>query len=75
MKNLISWLLAKGYQFRSVTMTDGCTGVMVDTNYDGAYPTKEVHQMHSEIKKKVSRLKDLKAESRGFDTAMLVIQK
>ena len=72
MKNLINWLLAKGYRFRSVTMTDGCTGVMIDTNYDGAYPTKEVHQMHSEIIKKVSRLKGLRAESRGFDTAMLV---
>jgi hypothetical protein len=72
MKNLISWLLTKGYQFRPVTMTDGCVGIMIDTNYDGVYPPKEVYQMHGEIIKKVSRLKGLRAESRGFDTAMLV---
>jgi hypothetical protein len=72
MKNLISWLLTKGYQFRTITMTDGRVGIMIDTDYDGAYPPKEVYRMHDEIIKKVSRLKGLRAESRGFYTAMLV---
>jgi hypothetical protein len=74
MKNLIKWLQENNFKFRLVTMSDGKNGVMIDTNYDGMYPTKETYTKHDIIKKKCSRLKGLITESRGFHTALLVIE-
>lgn len=73
MKTLLSWLYANGYQYCTVTTTEGKRGVMISTDYEGAHPTKDILQLHDEIAKKCSRLK-LAHESRGHYTAVLVTE-
>jgi hypothetical protein len=41
MSNMIKWLSDNGFKFETVRMTNGTNGILVDTNYNGMYPTKE----------------------------------
>ena len=41
MSNFIKWLFENGFNFKKVTLTDGKPGIMIDTDYEGLYPTKE----------------------------------
>lgn len=73
-KKIIKWLKDNGFTFEEVRMTDGKPALMVDTDYDGPYPTKETFRKQHEILKKVSRYKRLKTEPRGYCTAMLIAE-
>lgn len=66
------WLTNNNYNFKPVTMTEGDQGLMVDTNYNGEYPPKEVYLHHDNITKR-AKWAGLKTESRGFHTAILIL--
>ena len=74
MNRIIKWLVENGFAFRQVVMTDGKPGIMVDTDYDGPYPTRECLQLQQAITVKVKRFKSLKAEPRGYCTAVLITE-
>lgn len=75
MNALTKWLHANGYNFKPVTMTgrESKKAIMIDTDYNGPYPSKETYIKHDEIKKRLKRL-NLIAEQRGFYTALLVTE-
>lgn len=74
MNRIIKWLDENGFAFRQVVMTDGKKGIIVDTDYDGLYPTRECLQLQQAITVKVKRFKSLKAEPRGYRTAVLITE-
>jgi hypothetical protein len=74
MNRIIKWLDENGFAFRQVVMTDGKKGIMVDTDYDGLYPTRECLQLQQAITVKVKRFKSLKADPRGYRTAVLITE-
>jgi len=75
MNALAKWLRANSYTFKPVTMTgkEAKKAIMIDTNYDGPYPSRETYSKHDAIKKRLKRL-NLTAEQRGFYTALLVTE-
>jgi hypothetical protein len=74
MNRIIKWLDENGFAFRQVVMTDGKKGIMVDTDYDGLYPTRECIGQQQAIRTKARRFKNIKVESRGYYTAMLITE-
>ena len=74
MNRIIKWLDENGFAFRQVVMTDGKKGLMIDTDYDGLYPTRECIGKQQAIKAKARRFKNIKVESRGYYTAMLITE-
>jgi hypothetical protein len=71
MKTLLTWLRQNNYNFKTVTMTDGRKGIMVDTNYNGEHPKPETWAAYTAISNKCKRL-GLQVEPRGYYTAMLI---
>lgn len=68
-----SWLNANGYTFKTYDHIDG---IMVDTNYYGAYPKDETYRAHNNISAYVRRFHhDLQTEERGFYTGLLIYSK
>jgi hypothetical protein len=74
MKSIIKWLIENGFIFKKVMLVDGSNGLMVDTGYEGLYPTKECLNKQQAITAKVKRFKNLKVESRGYRTAILITE-
>lgn len=74
MNSIKKWLQANGFNFREVMLTGDKPGLMVNTDYDGPYPTKECLQKQYTISAKVKRCRSLKAEARGYYTAILIIK-
>lgn len=70
----MKWLHDNGFVFKTVHLTSGDTGIMVNTDYNGPYPTKECLHKQDTISKKVRRCKSLRAEQRGYYTAMLITE-
>ena len=73
MERLVTWLLDRRLEFRTVTTTEGKRGIMISTDYDGVHPNRETLELQHEIAKKCTRLK-LDYEMRGHYTAILVVQ-
>ncbi len=73
MKRLVTWLLDRQLEFRTVATTEGKHGIMISTDYVGYHPNKETLELQNEIAKKCTRLK-LDYEMRGHYTAVLVTQ-
>ena len=69
---ITKWLSENDFTFREVRLTDGNTGIMVETDYEGLYPTKECIKKQRTIATKIRRYKNLKAETRGYHTAVLI---
>ncbi len=74
MNRITKWLSENDFTFREVRLTDGNTGIMVETDYEGLYPTRECLQLQQAITVKVKRFKSLKAEPRGYRTAVLITE-
>ena len=73
MKSLEKWLLENGYNFKKITLSDGNTAIMVNTDYEGMYAPKEVYTIHETIRKHLKRCRTaFKTESRGSHTALLI---
>jgi len=72
MASIKKWLAENNFNFKAVEMNDGRKGLMVDTNYEGYYPTKETWTKQQAILNKVRKFKGLQAESRGYNTAVLI---
>jgi hypothetical protein len=74
MNSIKKWLQNNGFTFKEVMLTDGKSGIMVNTDYDGLYPTRECLQLQQAITVKVKRFKSLKADPRGYRTAVLITE-
>ncbi len=74
MDNIAKWLINQGFDFKTVTMNDGKKGIMVDTDYEGPYPTKECLEKQRTVMQKVRRMKSLRSEQRGHYTAVLILE-
>ena len=74
MKNIKKWLLENNFKYRDITLTEGTVGLMVDTNYQGLYPTKESLNKIRLIENKCKRFKKIKTETRGHYTAVLITE-
>lgn len=74
MNSIKKWLQNNGFTFKEVMLTGGKSGIMVDTDYNGPYPTKECIGKQRIIKTKIRRFKNIKVESRGYCTAMLITE-
>jgi hypothetical protein len=72
MNSIKKWLQSNGFTFKEVMLTDGKSGIMVETDYEGLYPTKECIKKQRTIATKIRRYKNLKAETRGYHTAVLI---
>lgn len=70
-KSIVKWLVAHGFQFKQHTSSESDIALMVSTDYDGLYPTREVLTAHEEIRKACMK-RGLKTEPRGYKTAILI---
>lgn len=69
-KRIIKNLNNEGYKAKPETLTDGSYIVVIDSNYDGAYPTKETFNILNDIRRKYE--KHHKVEARGYYTAIFI---
>ena len=74
MKNIIKWLGLNNFKYEVITLTDGTRGAMVETDYRGSQPTSETYGKIDAIVKKCRRFKNIKTESRGHYTAVLITE-
>lgn len=72
MKNIKKWLKENNFTFEEIRLTDGTTGIMVDTNYEGLYPTRETFRKINMIENKCKRFKKITTKTRGHYTAVLI---
>lgn len=80
LKNVEKWLRKHEFKPETITLNyqDGKKmGIKVDTEYEGPYPNGGVFHMHQMIRNHIAkRYKDkLSVESRGYYTAVYVIEK
>ena len=67
---ITAWLAARGYIYR---LGQDMSGIMVNTNYYGQYPSDATYKAHSEINAYVRRFyPNLQTEERGFYTGLWI---
>lgn len=69
-RKIINKLTLEGYKVKPETLTDGSYIVVIDSNYDGAYPTKETFNILNDIRRKYE--KHHRIEPRGHYTAIFI---
>ena len=76
MKSIVKWLEGEGLNYSYFDFKDyNYQGVMVDTEYEGPYPSKETMQTIRKIEKKVDRSRNYLCETRGFYSGVLITKK
>lgn len=68
---MATYLLLSGIAYKTVSLTNGQTGIMADTDYEGLYPSQEALALQEQIDKKAKQLQ-LTSEARGYSTAVLI---
>jgi len=74
MKGITKWLKDNNFDFKKIALTGGKAGIMVNTDYEGPYPTRECMEAQQAIEAKVRRYKGIKAEPRGYRSGMLITE-
>lgn len=78
MKQIQNWLNKNGYTFKIVKYNMGVNGspidtIIVDTNYLGMHPTKEVLDKHRDISSYIRKYKkDFKTQQVGHYTGLQI---